>query len=205
MTYSYSTEEASINYYEFKIILLGDPAVGKTTLFNNFMDKEYNPFYLTTLNVDKKTNILRINQNTSAKLKIWDTCGQERYRSLTKIYLQGTHGVLLLYDITEENSFKNLDKWLSLINDCINKEEISIILVGNKIDMEVRKISTEKGQIFAEKNNLLFIETSSKDGTNVKDAFIMVTKDIIKKSPMLSPTQSVKAVKGRINNNLRCC
>ena len=205
MTYSYSTEEASINYYEFKIILLGDPAVGKTTLFNSFMDEEYNPFYLTTLNVDKKTNILRINQNTSAKLKIWDTCGQERYRSLTKIYLQGTHGVLLLYDITEENSFKNLDKWLSLINDCINKEEISIILVGNKIDMEVRKISTEKGQNFAEKNNLMFIETSSKEGTNVKDAFIMVTKDIIKKSPILSPTQSVKAVKGRINNNLRCC
>ena len=166
--------------YQLKIILVGDSSVGKTSLVNRFMGFEFQENYSCTINADFKIKSLTIDQSTGAELTVWDTCGQEKFRSITKLYFKDAHGVILVYDVNNENSFKGLNIWLNEIkNNC--KVDVSIILVGNKIDIENRKISKEQGNDFALKNKLMYIETSSKDGINIDSPFENLTNDIIQK------------------------
>ena len=115
--------------YQLKIILVGDSSVGKTSLVNRFMGFEFQENYSCTINADFKIKSLTIDQSTGAELTVWDTCGQEKFRSITKLYFKDAHGVILVYDVNNENSFKGLNIWLNEIkNNC--KVDVSIILVG---------------------------------------------------------------------------
>ena len=213
MNYSLNSNESTIIFYEFKIILLGDSGVGKTSLLSRYMEEGYLDNRPCTINVDFRIKSLKIDQNTSAKVTIWDTCGQERFKSMTYRYFKDAQGIILLFDVGDKRSFNNLNKWLEEIENNIEQEDISIILVGNKIDLEFRNVSTEEGKNFAKFYNLLYCETSSKEGRNVEMAFEMVTKDIISKktydnNKIVSPTSSLKAVKGKVkkkNNEINCC
>ena len=175
------SERPSKIFYQFKIVLLGDSGVGKTSLLSRYMDEGFIPNRPCTLNVDFKIKSINIDPFSIAKITIWDTCGQERYRSITGKYFKGAHGILLMYDVCDKRSFADLDIWLEEIKKNTIKEDISIVLVGNKIDLKFRNIKTEDAETFAKNNNLMFCETSSKDGFNVEKAFDMVTKDIINK------------------------
>ena len=166
--------------YQFKIILIGDSSVGKTSLVNRFMGFDFQENYACTINADFKIKSLSIDATTKAELTIWDTCGQERFRALTRQYFKDAHGIILLYDINNENSFKGLSIWLNEIKNYCNNE-VSIILVGNKIDLDNRKITKEEGNSFATKNGLMYVETSSKDGINIDTPFENLAYDIIKK------------------------
>ena len=175
------SERPSKVFYQFKIVLLGDSGVGKTSLLSRYMDEGFIANRPCTLNVDFKTKSITIDPFSIAKITIWDTCGQERYRSITGKYFKGAHGILLMFDVCDKRSFADLDIWLEEIKKNTIKEDISIVLVGNKIDLKFRNIKADDAETFAKNNNLMYCETSSKDGFNVEKAFDMITKDIINK------------------------
>ena len=116
------------------------------------------------------------------KLQIWDTAGQERFKNITASYYRGGNGVLVVYDITDRDSFENLNSWLIEIEKNANKN-VYKLLIGNKCDLEdKRKVSYQEGKDFATSNGMQFIETSAKNDTKVKDAFELLTQEIIKAS-----------------------
>jgi Ras-related protein Rab-18 len=166
--------------YQLKIILVGDSSVGKTTLVNRYMGYEFNENYSCTINADFKIKSLSITPNIGAELTIWDTCGQERFKSLTRQYFKDAHGVILVYDVGDLNSFNNVSSWLKEIKTCSNLNP-DIALVANKIDLENRKVSKETGTKFAEKNGLIYIETSSKEGINIDTPFEKLAKSLVEK------------------------
>ncbi len=166
--------------YQFKIILIGDMSVGKTSLVNRFMGFEFSENYTCTISADFKIKSLSIDPSTGAELTVWDTCGQEKYRSITRQYFKDVHGIVLVYDVHNDNSFNGLSSWLDEIKNNCNKD-VSIVLVGNKIDLDDRKISKEQGNDFASKNGMMYVETSSKEGININSPFEKLAIEIIKK------------------------
>ena len=150
---------------EFKVILLGDTNVGKTSILYKFIDGTFLNKVSSTINVEFKTQKLKIDKNLYAVLSIYDTAGQERYRSITRQYYHDANGIILVFDLTNENSFTKLNSWIKDINE--NAGNVEVILVGNKSDLEDRKITKYKAEIFAKEKNVKYIETSAKEGTNI--------------------------------------
>lgn len=166
-----------------KLVFLGDSGVGKTNIMNIFNNVSFNINSKSTIGVDFAIKTVRIGNNYM-KLQIWDTAGQERYRTFTSAYFKDSHGLVLVYDITSRQSFKNIDSWLKTAYEHINKEKTSIILVGNKIDLEnKREVNTIEGEDFAKQNGFLFMETSAFDNRDnfIGQAFYFLIKDIMKK------------------------
>ncbi|OMJ73310.1 hypothetical protein SteCoe_28024 [Stentor coeruleus] len=166
--------------YLFKYIIIGDSAVGKSCLLLQFTDRRFKNDHDLTIGVEFGARTININDKT-IKLQMWDTAGQESFRSITRSYYRGAVAALLVYDITNRDSFVSLSRWISEAKAHGNKD-ITLILVGNKNDIEdQRVVSTEEAQSFAEQNNLLFIETSAKTGNNVDAAYINTAKAILGK------------------------
>ena len=154
----------------FKVVLIGDTSVGKTNILSKYLNNEFDPDSKATVGVEFGTKDFKI-ENNIVKVQIWDTAGQERYRSITNAYYKGAKGSLLVYDITNPKSFENLDRWLSDLK-ANGEEKVSIILIGNKSDLEQeRKISLEQGKEKAEFHKLAFMETSALNGNNIEKAF----------------------------------
>ena len=168
-------------FYKFKLILLGDSGVGKSSLLTRYMDGEFILNQPCTINADFKIKSITVDELSSAQITIWDTCGQERYRAITRGYFKDAHGILLIFDVADKRSFSDLDIWLEEIKKNTVKEDISIILIGNKIDLKYRTINTEAAKNFSKNNGLMYCETSCKEGKNIEMAFEMITKDIINK------------------------
>ena len=168
--------------YDFiiKIILIGDPAVGKSAIANKLVNKDYYPDrYETTIGVDFHLKILEI-EDIKFKIQIWDTAGQEKFRSITKSYYKGAQGILLVYDITDRSTFYHLDNWLKEIKESNNNNDFKIdVIVGNKSDKErYRSVEYIDGVNFAIKNNVSFLECSVKQTESLN---IMI-KEFIKKT-----------------------
>ena len=163
----------------FKVIIVGAGKVGKTSLTIRFAEDRFRESYLPTLGVDFLTKNLTINKK-KIKLQLWDTGGQEFVISLLPFYYTGAHGGVLVYDMTNRNSFNSLDYWLKQIRQ--NAGDIPLVLAGNKIDiLDQRKVTEEEGRSFAESRNLLYLETSAKTGISVPDLFDNLVKVIIGK------------------------
>ena len=150
---------------DFTVILVGDSNVGKTSILKKFIDGTFANKLACTINVEFLAKNLKIDKNLYAKLTIYDTAGQEKYRSLTRQYYHKANGIILVFDLTNENSFNKLNIWIKEIND--NAGNVEVFLVGNKSDLEGRKISKNKAENFAKEKNLKYIETSAKEGTNI--------------------------------------
>mmetsp|Transcript_3519 Transcript_3519/g.5087 ORF Transcript_3519/g.5087 Transcript_3519/m.5087 type:complete len:253 (+) Transcript_3519:3-761(+) len=158
--------------YHVKVLLLGDSGVGKTSLMLRFADNEFQPNLMSTAGVDFKVRYLE-NQKTKGKrikCQIWDTAGQERFHVITRTYYRGSHGIALVYDVTNERSFEQINYWMNNIKNHAGKD-VFVVLFGNKVDLPHRKVTYEQGKQAAAKHNALFYETSAKDGTNVLEAF----------------------------------
>ena len=171
---------SSINDYEylFKILLIGNSNVGKSSLFLRFVDEIWKENFVPTIGVDFKIKSIKID-NKTIKLQIWDTAGQERFKSILSSYYKGANGILLLYDITNINSFKSLSNWLIDIEKNSSKN-VKKILIGNKCDLnELRKIPMNKGKEFADTYNMKFIETSAKNNVNINECFNILGKELI--------------------------
>lgn len=163
--------------YVFKVVLIGDSAVGKSQILARFARDEFSLDSKATIGVEFQTRTLVI-EHKSVKAQIWDTAGQERYRAVTSAYYRGAVGALLVYDITKRQTFEHIPRWLEELRGHADKN-IVIMLVGNKTDLEdEREVATEDAKEFAEKEGLFFLETSALDATNVETAFITVLTEI---------------------------
>mmetsp|Transcript_388 Transcript_388/g.442 ORF Transcript_388/g.442 Transcript_388/m.442 type:complete len:216 (+) Transcript_388:95-742(+) len=163
--------------YLFKYIIIGDTSVGKSCLLLQFTDKRFQPVHDLTIGVEFGARMINID-NKQIKLQIWDTAGQESFRSITRSYYRGAAGALLTYDITRRETFIHLSTWLEDARQHAN-ENMTIMLVGNKSDLEhKRAVSTDEGEQFAKENGLLFLETSAKTAANVEEAFKQTARQI---------------------------
>ena len=172
-------DEQNLKPVEYKIILVGDSGVGKTSILKKFINNEFNEDIKCTINIDFFSKSIKIDKNLYTNLKIYDTAGQEKYRALIKNYYQGTDGIILVFDLTNENSFNKLKSWINEVSD--NTEKAQIILVGNKADLIERKIDEETAENFAKQRDIKYIETSAKEGTNILLLFEELALDINKK------------------------
>jgi small GTP-binding protein len=156
-----------ITQYIFKAIAIGDGAVGKTSIVRRYVHDQFDPKYKKTIGVAHAVKRLDI-EDTRVALTIWDTGGQELFNVVRPQYYRGSHGALVVYDVTSKESFSSLDKWFQDLYDQCGK--IPIILIGNKIDLiEKRVILSEEGERYALKKGVTFYETSAKTGKNVVD------------------------------------
>lgn len=173
--------------YLFKVVLVGDAEVGKTSLTTRFAYGTFTDGYISTLGVDFIVKSLPIT-NYIVKLQAWDTAGQERYAGVRPIYYRGAKGALLVFDITMRQSFVNVEKWLDQIRK-FSGADIPIILVGNKIDLvDSRVVSTDELQMFAAQKSMPFFETSAKTDYAVNDVFqklaeLILTTELARDQP----------------------
>lgn len=166
--------------YLFKYIIIGDSGVGKSCLLLQFTDKRFRPDHDLTIGVEFGARMIDI-ETHRIKLQIWDTAGQESFRSITRAYYRGAAGALLVYDITRRESFKHLGRWLEEAKQNGNPN-MTIMLIGNKSDLaDQRAVQKEEGAKFAQENGLIFLETSAKTAHNVEEAFLGTAKDIYEK------------------------
>ena len=166
----------------YKVLLLGDSSVGKTCFLLRYCDKSFQDVHLSTIGLDYRLKSMTLKNNKNIKLQIWDTAGQDRFRAITKNYYKGANGIILIYDVTNMQTYENVKNWISQIKEEASPNVI-IYLVGNKIDVpdEQRLIKAEDGQKIADEFNLPFKEASAKDGTNVNEIFQELLEEIDEK------------------------
>jgi len=167
--------------YLYKVVVTGDSGVGKTNIITRFTTNEFHMENKATIGVEFGHAEVVLTDNTKIKVQIWDTAGQERFRAITRGYYRGAVAALVVYDITKAATFRNVEKWLQELQTHADPD-IVIMLVGNKSDLKAqREVATDDAKRFAEKNKLLYIETSALDGENIKEAFhrtVAATKDV---------------------------
>jgi len=165
--------------YVFKVVLIGDSAVGKSQILSRFARDEFSLDSKATIGVEFQTRTVVI-EHKSVKAQIWDTAGQERYRAVTSAYYRGAVGAMLVYDITKRQTFDHVPRWLEELRNHADNN-IVIMLVGNKCDLDnLRAVPTEDAKEFAQKEGLFFLETSAMEATNVETAFLTVLTEIFK-------------------------
>eukprot|EP01120_Amphizonella_sp_Union-15-10_P012614 TRINITY_DN5637_c0_g1_i2.p1 TRINITY_DN5637_c0_g1~~TRINITY_DN5637_c0_g1_i2.p1 ORF type:complete len:222 (-),score=43.98 TRINITY_DN5637_c0_g1_i2:98-718(-) len=163
--------------YLFKLLLIGDSGVGKSCLLLRFADDTYTESYISTIGVDFKIRTIELDGKV-IKLQIWDTAGQERFRTITSSYYRGAHGIIIVYDVTDQVSFTNVKQWLQEI-DRYACEAVNKLLVGNKCDLQTRRaVDFETAKEYAASLAVPFIETSAKNATNVEKAFTAMALEI---------------------------
>ncbi len=178
---SKNNEKPKIKEYSFKIIIVGDISVGKTSIISRFIENKFTEGIKSTLVNENLKKKIRIDNSTIVTLNIWDTIGDERFRILTHQFYQDSHGALLIFDITNKETFNKLEIWIKDIiqntpPDCI------LMIIGNKYDLnENRKISYDEANILSQRFNISYYEVSAKNGNNIALAFEQLTYRIIDK------------------------
>ena len=159
--------------FEIKICLLGNVNVGKTSIASRFCKDSFTENYMNTIGGAYQQQNIVLNNGAKIKLHIWDTSGQDRFRSMTNLYYRDAQVAILTYDVTNEQSLESLNYWLNELNDKVEIDNMILCLAGNKNDVEASKktVPTSKGKAFAEEHNMIFYETSAKTGAGVKELF----------------------------------
>jgi len=197
----------------FKLLIIGDSGVGKSSLLLRFADNTFSGSYITTIGVDFKIRTINVD-GERVKLQIWDTAGQERFRTITSTYYRGTHGVIVVYDVCNADTFQNVKRWLHEIEQ--NCDVVNKILVGNKNDDPSRKVvSTPDAQRFADQMDIKLFETSAKDNVNVEEMFTCITKMVLRskrehqrkqqQSDQQSAIRLQKGPSGKTGKKTKCC
>lgn len=171
-----------------KIVIVGNSGIGKTSVVHRFTKNLFSTSTMSTLGVDLEARYINI-EGKVIQLQIWDTSGQEKFKSLAPNYYRGAHGIIYMYDITNHKSFDDVEEWIKQV-DCQQSphpEHVSII-VGNKNDCELRCVTLEEIEKLATKNNMGYTEVSAKTGTNIDDVFFALAQKLLKRIPFESVT-----------------
>ena len=201
------TSGGPVNFdYLLKYIIIGDAAVGKSNLLLRYAHGQFKPEYQLTIGVEFGAKNIQIN-NQIFRIQIWDTAGQENFRSITRAYYKNSVCALVVYDISSRETFEHVTTW---IEDCKNQspKTIFMVLVGNKCDLnDKRQVSIEEGRELAERNEMMFFETSAKDGINVEEIFLNSANEISKRIgqgfyDLENDTCGIKKGLNRNNNQL---
>jgi small GTP-binding protein len=167
--------------YVIKILTLGDSGVGKTSIIQKFVNDKFNQNMLSTIGVDFQSKEIIIN-NTKIKLKIWDTTGQERFKTLTSQYYNGADGALLIFDVTSKLSFERINFWINELKEKKKLNELGLLLIGNKIDLnEKRNVKKEEAEEFAKEYNINYYETSALQNINIKNIINDIAQQCLNK------------------------
>ena len=168
------SEGDSVSVTRHKIIFIGDAGVGKTTIISRIMDNPFNEVYEPSIGVDFMSKIIKY-RGQNIKLQIWDTAGQEKYKGLIPSYVRNSSIVFLIYDISVKSSFDNIPNWITFIRSI---ENTTLVLCGNKIDLEKREVTKEEGEALAQKEGIAFYEMSAKSGEGIKNVFYNAVSDL---------------------------
>ena len=202
-----SDDDSEDDYHLFKILLLGDSAVGKSCLLLRYCENSFQESHLTTIGLDFRLKTVNLEDKRKIKVQIWDTAGEDRFRAITRNYYRGANGIILMYDVTDQKSFEHIRDWVEKIKeDAV--EEIIIYLVGNKIDLNNKRIITnEEGKKLAAEYNIKYYETSVKNSIGVEEVFL----SLIKEMDDLFLEKNNKEVENPVNLNVKnknkknCC
>ena len=194
------------------IFFLGSSGVGKTSFINRFFSNLYSSNTLSTLGIDVEKSLLKINGNLY-RLEVWDTAGQERLRSIPKKYYVKGDAFLLMFDVTDEKSFSDLNQWIKDLSSARNRDndfsttcDTVIYLIGNKIDdFDNRKILSKDAEKFSSENNIYYIEVSCKDGINIYEVMINIIIDASKKLDYIRKSIFLTKKNQKKNDNKNCC
>ena len=187
----------------YKILLLGDSSVGKTCFLLRYTENTFQEIHMSTIGLDYKLKNVQMEDGKMVKIQIWDTAGQDRFRSITKNYYKGAHGIILLYDVTNKNSFNNVRNWIGQIKEEVS-EKVSIILVGNKVDDEEhRVVKTEEGEKIANEFKLMFFECSAKSGINIDTTFNELIKKTVENYSKIK--ENGETLKRKSGKKKGCC
>lgn len=175
----------------FRVLLVGESSVGKTCLLLRYTDNKFSECVISTIGVDFKTRILNI-EGSQVKLQIWDSAGAEKFRSITKAYYRGSHGILVVFDLSHRDSFSQVQYWIDSIKQ-ERGEDVEIVIVGNKCDLNQ---VVNEGDIIqlAEKNGVKYFKTSAKDNTNVEEVFQYLAVLMHQKNKLLDQDEAQKQV-----------
>ncbi len=167
--------EKKIKRKVIRITMLGDSAVGKTSLISRFLTQNFDENYLTTIGKDKLEKKVVMSDGNEIKLIIWDTAGQERFHSIATSTIKGSQGIVLTFDLTKRSSFNSLEGWLNDIKE--NSNEVPVVIFGNKCDLfEKYEVEENEAKNFAKEHNLEYFATSAKQDINVQDGFNLLAK-----------------------------
>jgi small GTP-binding protein len=188
----------------FKLMLIGESGVGKSAILSQYADSQFTPSYISTIGVDFKIRSVTFGKKI-IKLQIWDTAGQERFRSITNAYYKGCHGVVLVFDVTDVNSFLRVKYWLNEVRT-YGSEGVPVVLVGNKTDLK-RAVTVEEAKELADKHKMQYIEVSAKNNANVDKVFDTLVGEISQKFiPAEKVDNKVDLVSGRTEAvGTQCC
>ena len=188
--------------YLFKIILLGDTAVGKTSILLRFSENKYSGDFHSTIGVDFRVSLQKYNDK-SVKLQLWDTAGQERFRNIVSSYYRVAHAAFFIFDITNLSSFENISMWIGESENFL-KDDIPKFLIGNKSDLEdKRAVLKERAVRFAERLKMNYLEVSAKTAANINNMFSEVTKILVDKGNSPPCTNQVR--RASIRQEDSCC
>ena len=178
----------------YKVLLLGDTNVGKTCFLFKYTDNTFHENHIATIGLDYRVKKIKLKNGKEISLQIWDTAGQDRFRAITKNYYKGAHGIVLIYDITNNQTFENVSKWVNQIHEEVSLNVV-IFLAGNKIDLEEkREISYEIGEKLAKELGCTFFEASAKTGVNIDEIFneLAESLDVIYGKNIEKQTQNLR-------------
>ena len=192
------------------ILLLGDTSVGKTCLISRYANGVFREDYIQTVGIDYVSKQEIINDQ-NINVKLWDTAGQERFKALTPTYLRGAEGIVLVYDVTNLESFESLKFWIESLKSNLGENSLPTVINGNKIDLDDRDVSSEDAKKFAQSNNFKYFETSAKSGIGVDELFREIVNQILEKKDNTEDTKeerkSMKLQNDKGNNQKKkgCC
>ena len=206
------TTEKTYPQIVLKLLILGDSSVGKTCILLKYVDNKFEESNIATVGVDYMDKMIEY-KNFNIKLQIWDTSGEEKYRSITKNFYRNADGLFVVFDLTRKVTYERIKDWINEAEE-YNKG-IKKILIGNKLDLEnKREVKKDSAENFAKKNNLKYIETSAKDGTNIKESFDEIIElilggkneqDIVNEYTQHDSSLSVNTDGDNKNKKKQCC
>ena len=197
--------------YTFKIVMIGDSGVGKSCILLRFADDKFNENFYATIGVDFRFKNVMVDDK-SVKLQIWDTAGQERFKTITSAYYRGADGIIIVYDITDRNSFAHIKDWLDDVNKYTDDNPLKII-VGNKIDLiKDKQINNNDMKTMTAQTGIEIIECSAKDSIKINELMEIMTKKLIEKKKNEGNKNTTKSMilndinnKNKEMNNKGCC